>query len=1012
MRALYLLLGVTLPCLLGAQDFETTTALFGDLQARQIGPATMSGRVSCLTVDPTDANVIYVGAGGGGIWKTTNGGATVQPVFDDYSQSIGAIAVAPSAPKTLYAGTGEPWTRNSVSVGTGVYKSTDGGTRWQPIGLDSSERIAGIVVHPADPNTVYVAALGPLWSDGTQRGVYKTTDGGSNWARVLYLNESTGAASITMDPTDPDRLFVAMWSHRRYPYSFDSGYAGTSGLYRTTDGGKQWTELKQGLPDETLGRIGVAIAPGKPEVVYATVETGTKETKGFYRSTDGGDSWSLIDRSANNQVRPFYFAHIVVDPGNDSIVLKAGWQPTITEDAGEVWRTLDGSIHADLHAAWFDPANGKHIIVGTDGGVYESFDRGYTFRMWNNLPLSQFYRVSVDLADPYNVYGGLQDNGSWYAPSSSPGGVENHDWTRTFGGDGFYSFRHPTKPHLVFSEAQGGMIYRWDERSGRANSIKPYTDDTTDDLRFNWNAPIHLSADGERLYFASQYLYRSNDEGDSWQRISPDLTTNDTAYQKQYESGGLSIDNSTAENYTTIYAVAESPLDEQVVWVGTDDGNLQLTRNGGQDWQLVLPADEDFPAGAWVTFVEPSPHDAGTALVTFDAHRTGDQATYLYRTDDYGQTWTRLTDEEFTGYALSVRQDLENPNLLFLGTEFGLYISVDGGTSWAPFRNNVPPVGIRDMVIHPREGDLVMGTHGRGVIILDDLEALRQLTPDVTGNKVTFLATDTTYFYDGGGAGGNVTSGRGYYAGPNPSSDARIMYYADKRHTFGKMFVEIYQDTQLVRTLQAGKSAGLNVLSLPITTGPPKAPPSDNTQATMSSVVGPSLAAGTYDVHLIKGRDTFSTKLILAPRPGSIYSLESRAAQRELITQLYDDTEEVAYLYEVLDRVAIRADTLGLTELAGRAKQQQAELIYRGGDGYVNTGEQLGELVTQLYGDVARYPGQPSASQVAEAARLGALIAKARERTMSLLKEVDRHNASAAPEQQIDYPSKQTFLAR
>ena len=1010
MRITYLL-GLALSCALTAQDFETTTALFGDLQARQIGPATMSGRVSCLAVDPTDANTVYIGAGGGGIWRTTNGGADVQPVFDDYSQSIGALAVAPSAPKTLYAGTGEAWTRNSVSVGTGMYKSTDGGNRWSPIGLDSTERIAAIAVHPEDANVVYVAALGPLWSDGSQRGVFKTTDGGQHWERILYLNEHTGAASLSMDPNDPERLFVAMWSHRRYPYSFDSGYKGTSGLYRTTDGGANWT-LLDGLPDETLGRIGVAIAPSKPDVVYASVETGTKETKGFYRSTDGGDSWELIDRSANNQVRPFYFAHLIVDPSNDSIVLKPGWIPTITENAGTTWRTLDRSIHADLHTAWFDPNNGKHILVGTDGGVYESFDRGSSFRMWNNLPLSQFYHVSVDLADPYHVYGGMQDNGSWYAPSSSPGGIENHDWTSTFGGDGFYSFRHPTKPHLVFSEAQGGMLYRWDERTGRANSIKPYADADTDPLRFNWNAPIHLSADGERLYFASQYLYRSTNEGDGWERISPDLTTNDTAYQKQYESGGLSIDNSTAENYTTIYAVAESPLDQQLIWVGTDDGNLQLTRDGGNTWNLVLPSGADFPTGAWVTFVESSPHDPASALVTFDAHRTGDQTTYLYRTDDYGQSWTRLVDEDFSGYALSVRQDLENPNLLFLGTEFGLYISLDGGMTWAPFRNNVPQVGIRDMVIHPREGDLVLGTHGRGVIILDDLEALRQLTPDLMGNKITFLTSDTTYFYDGGGAGGNITSGRGYYTGSNPSNDARIMYYADKRHTFGKMYVEIYQDTQLIRTLQAGKSAGLNVLTLPITTEAPKAPPSDNSQATFSSLMGPPLAAGTYDVRLIKGRDTFATRLVLAPHPESIYPAAARAAQRALATQLYDATEEVAYLHEVLDRVASRADSLGLSELADRANRQKAELVYRGGDGYVNTGEQLGELVTQLYGDVARYPGRPSASQVAEAGRLRGLIDTARTEMNGLLQVVDRHNQQAGSGEQITYPSKQMFLAK
>ncbi|CAH0999583.1 hypothetical protein LEM8419_00883 [Neolewinella maritima] len=714
---------------LSAQDFTTSTSMFGDLRARQIGPAAMSGRVSCLVVHPDDANTVYVGAGGGGIWKTTDGGNTVTPIFDDYSQSIGALALAPSDPKVVYAGTGEAWVRNSVSVGTGVYRSSDGGRRWQSVGLDSTERISGIVVHPENPDVAYVAAMGPLWSDGTQRGVFKTTDGGASWTKVLYLDQSTGAASISLDPQQPDVLFVAMWSHRRTPYSFDSGYKGTSGLYRTQDGGANWDKLTEGLPQETLGRIGVAVAPSNSEVVYATIETGTKETKGMYRSADGGDTWKLVDRSFNNQIRPFYFASLTVDPSNDSIVAKCGLTGIITETAGELWRDMPGHVHSDFHDIWIDPTDGKHILVGTDGGVYESTDRGYTFRMWNNLPLSQFYHVSVDNAEPYRVYGGLQDNGSWYGPSQSSGGITNSDWTVTLGGDGFYSFRHPAKPHIVFSEYQGGTFRRWDERTGQSKTITPYRTADTDELRYNWNAPIHLSQDGERLYFASQYLYRSSDDGDSWERISPDLTTNDSSYQKQYISGGLSIDNSGAENYTTIYSVAESPLDDAIVWVGTDDGNLQLTRDGGASWTLVNPSDPELPAGAWVTFVEPSPHDPLSALVTFDAHRTGDQTPYLYRTDDGGQQWTRLTDESLSGYALSVRQDLVNPDLLFLGTEFGLYISLDGGASWAPFRNNVPPVGIRDMVIHPRDGDLVMATHGRGVIILDDLEALRQLTP-------------------------------------------------------------------------------------------------------------------------------------------------------------------------------------------------------------------------------------------------------------------------------------------
>lgn len=1013
MRTFLLLPGMLLGCLLSGQDFQTTTALLGDLRGRQIGPAAMSGRISCLTADPGDANTVYIGTGGGGVWRTTDGGGSLQPIFDDHTQSIGAIALAPSQPKTVYVGTGEPWVRNSVSVGSGVYRSTDGGNKWQSIGLDSTERISAIAVHPDDPEVAYVAALGPLWSDGTQRGVFKTTDGGSNWERVLYLDESTGAASISMHPTHPDTLFAAMWSHRRYPYSFDSGYKGTSGLYRSGDGGASWELLKQGLPTETLGRIAVAIAPGKPEVVYASVETANKETTGMYRSDDGGDTWALIDNSFNNRVRPFYFANITVDPGNDSIVAKAAVTGIISEDGGQKWRNLGGprQVHADHHAIWIDPADGKHLLVGTDGGVYESRDRGKSFRMWNNLPVSQFYHVSVDNATPYRVYGGLQDNGSWYGPSASPGGITNGDWTVTLGGDGFYSFRHPSKPHFVFSEYQGGALSRWDERSGRSKSVVPYRDADTDELRFNWNVPIHLSTDGERLYFASQYLYRSTDDGDSWERISPDLTTNDTAFQQQYRTGGLTVDNSGAENYTTIYQVAESPLDSSTIWVGTDDGNLQLTTDGGKSWSQVNPVDPDLPEGAWVTFIDASPHDPLAALVTFDAHRTGDQKTYLYRTEDGGSSWTRLHDEALSGYALSVRQDPVNPDLFFLGTEFGLYISLDAGATWAPFRNNVPQVGIRDMVIHPREADLVLATHGRGIIIIDDLEALRQLTPDLIGGGITFLATDTTYFDDGQAGGAGQLSGSGHFVGQNPDASARIMYYADKRHTFGKMFIEVYRDTQLVKQLQAGKGAGLNIGSLPITDEKPKAPPTDNEQTRFGVSIGPPLAAGEYRVVLTKGKETYTSSFTIAPAPGSPYSLEGRAAQRALLLDLFDDTEQVAYLYEVLDRVAIQAQARGDSTLAQRAGKSKGKLVFLGGDHYIDSGEQLGESVSRLYGNILGYPGAPSESQVGEAARLREEIAQMTTEVNNVLREVDTINKASPADNRIDYPSKETFLA-
>ena len=1007
MRSVLLLAGLVVSGFLAAQpDFTTTTALFGDLQARQIGPATMSGRVSCLAVPDDDPATVYIGTGGGGLWKTTNNGATLLPIFDDYPQSIGAVALAPSDAKTVYVGTGESWVRNSVSVGRGMYVSQDGGNRWAAIGLDSSERIADIVVHPQHPDTVYVAALGPLWADGTQRGIFRSYDGGENWDRVLYLDAATGGSSIALDPDNPNVLYAGMWSHRRYPHHFDSGFTGKSGLFRSRDGGNSWESLTNGLPEEKLGRIDVVVAPSNPAVVYASVETGSSATKGLYRSADGGDNWELIDKSFPNQVRPFYFANLTVDPSNDSIVAKAGLNAVITEDAGGSWRTFDQSIHSDAHDIYIDPRDGKHILVATDGGVYESRDRGTTFRMWQNLPVSQFYHVSVDGETPYNVYGGLQDNGSWFGPSRKPGGIQNADWQKTLGGDGFYSFRHPTRPHFVFSEYQEGGLARFDLRTGRAKYIAPYADAESGKLRWNWSAPLLVSADGERLYFGSQYLYRSGDDGDSWQRISTDLTTNDTSLQQQQRSGGLSIDNSGAETHTTIYAIAESPLDQRVLWAGTDDGNLQVTTDGGANWTPVTPTPDGVPAGTWVTFIEPSPHAPRSAYVTFDNHRRGDMTPYLFRTTDAGRTWERLA-ADVEGYALSVRQDPVNPDLLYLGTEFGLYISLDGGASWAPFRNNVPQVGIRDMIVHPTESDLVMATHGRGIIILDDLEALRQLGPGLPDDPITWLAQDTFLYAERGGAGGNEYQGNGHFAGPNPSDDLRIRYYARKRHTFGKMFVNVYRGDSLLQTLQAGKGGGLNQVSIPTRLPKPKAPPSSNRGAAFGTLYGPSLPPGTYSVELVKGRDTFHTEVVVAVDPASPYTAEARAEQFDVLQRIIDDSETLAYAYAVLSTVADSAAAGGLENLGERATELRNRIAYTGGDFYLDASERLGEEVSQLYSAVSSYPGRPSASQLAEQTRLHAQVREVAEEFAALLKELE----AADTANHITYPTKEAFLA-
>lgn len=980
-----------------AQKAPKLKTLFGDLRAREIGPARMSGRVSSIAVVDNDPTIIYVGAAGGGVWKSRSAGGQFRPVFDDHTQSIGKIAIDQQHPDTVWVGTGECWTRNSVSVGTGIYKTTNGGSGWKQMGLEQTERIADIIIHPDSHNTVYVAAMGHLWDDHEDRGVYRTTDGGTTWEKIFYLNEHTGCSDLAMDPEDPNILYAAMWDHRRLPWFFDSGYKGNSGLYKSTDGGQNWEKIHNGFPEEKLGRFAVAVAPTNPDLLYATVECKTDEQKGLYLSTDKGANWEKINGDFGTKVRPFYFSNLIVDPTNDSVVYKCGLSLIRSKNRGESFRTIGSGVHSDVHDVWVDPANPKHVIVGTDGGVYESLDGAYTFKMFMNLPISQFYHVSVDMEKPYRVYGGLQDNGSWYASSRKAGGITNGDWTNLFGGDGFYMFRHPVDKDIVYAEYQGGNLVRVNEKTGVAKDIQPYSDNPEETYRYNWNAPIHLSANNpERIYLGAQYLFMSEDRGESWKRLSDDLTTNDPEKQQQSKSGGLSIDNSTAENYCTIYTMAESPQNEQVIWVGTDDGNLQLTTDGGGTWANVVEAIPSLPANTWVTYVEPSPHDASTCFVTFDGHRTGDGMTYIYKTTDMGKSWESLGAEELEGYALSVRQDLVNPEMLYLGTEFGLYISIDGGANWARFSNNLPKVAIRDMVMHPEEHSLVMATHGRGIIIIDDLSPLRQLNDEIMGQKVQFLATEPTIIRDPG-TGGNSFSGAGNFVGQNPGSSAEIVYYMSRRHTFGKMFVEVYDSRDsLIKTLPAGKRAGINVVAMPVRLDRPKAAPTNNRMALFGTAFGPSLEAGTYKVKLHKGRDVYEGSFTLSYDEEAPYTLVERELQREVSMKLYHMTEDVAYMYyalgEMAKQSAVQAEEAPtalakkLTEFSEKTLAAQGQLVAMGGDGYVNEGKEIHERISELYRKISQYPGSPSKPQIALAEGIEADVTE-------LMTAFDEHQA-------------------
>src|SRR5215469_8468710 len=715
------------------------------LNARNIGSAAMSGRIAAIDAfDDSGKVTVFVGSASGGVWKSINGATTFKPVFDHQEvQSIGAITIDPSNHKIVWVGSGESWTRNSVSIGYGIYKSTDGGENWTNIGLKDSERIARILVDPADSNTVYACATGHLWNDSDERGVYRTNDGGKSWKKVLAgANGSTGCAMLSMNAQEPKTIYASMWDFRRQGWTFRSGGPG-SGLFKSTDGGEHWTELtsanNQGLPEKPYGRIALAVAPSKPNVVYAMIEC---KKGALYRSNDGGKTWAKEDASQWMVWRPFYFANLIVDPKDENKVFKVDLLLLLSVDGGRSFSPT-ANAHGDFHTLWIDPANTNLVFTGDDGGMWTSIDGGARWTHQVNLPVSQFYHVSVDNNDPYRVYGGLQDNSTWVAESSYPGGVTNSRWENVYGGDGFWAFIDPADPDYLYAESQGGEIGRVNRHTLEGRNIKPQPQYKEKKLRYNWNTPIHMSPNEKgTIYLGAQFLFRSRDHGQSWERISPDLTTNDPEKQKQEESGGITVDNSSAEMHTSIYAISESPKNGQLIWVGTDDGNLQITRDGAKTWTNLVGNVPALPKFSWVSTVEASRFDERTAYATFDRHTFGDMQPYAYKTTDYGKTWTPLPVQEsgVRGYGHVIKEDTVDPNLLFLGTEFGLWISTDGGQRWAQYKgSDFPATAVRDIAVQPRESALVLATHGRGIWILDDISPLRQLKADLMQRDAAVL---------------------------------------------------------------------------------------------------------------------------------------------------------------------------------------------------------------------------------------------------------------------------------
>jgi photosystem II stability/assembly factor-like uncharacterized protein len=978
------MLGATLAQTSVKVDSETISGL----GARNIGSAAMSGRVAAIdAVQEGQRLTVYIGAASGGVWKSVNGGSTFKPVFDKQpTQSIGAVAIDPKNSKTIWVGTGEAWTRNSTSVGDGVYKSVDGGENWSNMGLKDSERIAKILVDPASTNTVYVCAPGKLWSDSDERGLYKTTDGGKTWTKILKgVNPSTGCGMISMDSQNPQTLYTGMWDFRRKGWTFRSGGDGPSafsgsGLFKSTNGGTSWTELEEksapGLPAKPWGRIAVAVAPSKPNIVYAFIEA-EPPRNGLYRSDDGGKTWTALDRSQNMIWRPFYFANLIVDPKDENKVYKPDGPLIASNDGGQSFSNISGGAHGDFHDLWINPHNTDHLITGDDGGVWYSFDGGNRWWKGNNLPISQFYHVSVDMDMPYHVYGGLQDNSSWVGDSQYPGGITNDRWENMYGGDGFWMFADTADSDYIYAESQGGYIGRINRKTHESRSIQPLPQYKEGKLRFNWNTPIHMSPTQKgTIYIGAQFLFRSRDHGQTWERVSPDLTTNDPEKQKQEQSGGVTVDNSSAEMHTTIFSIAESPRNSELIWVGTDDGNVQITRDGGKSWTNVVSNIQGLPKNAWVSSIEAGHFDEGTAYATFDLHTFGNMQPFVYKTSDFGKTWTPVIapDGPVRGYAHVVKEDLVNRDLLFVGTEFGLWISLDGGKQWAQYKGgDLPNVAVRDLAIHPRDHDLVIATHGRGIWIIDDITPLRALTPENLAKDAAFVQAKPPVQRIP--AYGGWANGDAVFTGPNPTDEAVFTYYQKRRHIFGDLKIEVLDRAgKLLSTIPSSKRRGLNRATWAMRLKAPRVPTAAS--AAFGAAIGPRVLPGTYTVKMTKDKEVYTTELQVTADPRSKRTAEDRKAEFDLAMKLYNQLGDMTFTVDRMNgvRQALeqRASRLPADDpLAQRLRAASAQVdelrrkIVATKEGGMITGEErLRENLADLYGSVVGYEGRPSQTQV------------------------------------------------
>jgi len=775
--------------LLSAQEFSMDMAK--NMAPRNIGPGGMSGRVTAIDVVNNSPDVMYVGTASGGLWKSSSGGIKWEPIFEkELTASIGAVEIQQSNPSVIWVGTGEGNPRNSLNGGYGVYKSLDGGKNWMAMGLERTRHIHRIIVDPTNPDVVYVGAIGSPWGEHSERGVFKTTDGGETWNKILFTNNKTGVADLVMDPANPNKLIAAMWEHKRDPWFFNSGGVG-SGLHITHDGGKTWKKITEddGFPKGNLGRIGVAIAPNKPDIIYALVEA---KKNALYKSEDGGFKWKKINDKSDIGNRPFYYSEIYVDPQNENRVFSVFTYVNVSEDGGKNFKQLmpaygvDNGVHPDHHAWWIHPKDGNFMIDGNDGGMNITKDGGKTWRFIGNLPVAQFYHINVDNEYPYNVYGGMQDNGSWRGPAYvwRAQGIRNSYWQEISFGDGFDVVPDREDSRYGWTMSQQGFVSRYDWKTGNNYGVRPTHSNADVRLRFNWNSAINIDPfNNSTIYFGSQFVHKSTDKGETWTVISPDLTTNDSEKQKQSESGGLTMDATGAENHCSILVIEPSPIEKDMLWVGTDDGRIHYTKDGGQTWNDVSKI-KSLPEGSWIAQIKASNKNKGEALLIANDYRRFNYTPYAYKTKNYGKTWERIVDErDVQSYTLAIVEDIEEPNLMFLGTDDGLYASMNAGEKWTKWTEGFPTTSVKDLVIHPREHDLVIGTFGRAAWVLDDIRPLREIAGNtsVLNSNIKLFNPPTAYQAAYQQPTGSRFGADALYQGENKKRGAHFSYLFNKK---------------------------------------------------------------------------------------------------------------------------------------------------------------------------------------------------------------------------------------